>query len=105
MCEFANTLRHIQDESASISGQVNQSNVVEVCLETIEPYIVDELPVLSMHDMVQAYIGFTHPHTTKRLPILDLIEARMLNDALDNKIDLESCIEILYQFALNQIGS
>ena len=61
---------------------------------------MDELPILSMHDLVQAYIGFTHPHSTKRLEIIDLIETRMLNNAFEKKIDFGSCVEILYDFSL-----
>jgi hypothetical protein len=78
---------------------------VEATLETVEPYIVDELPILSIIDQASAYIGFTHPHTTKRFEILDLLEARMLYHILESKIDLSSCIEILYDFSLKQVGS
>ena len=78
---------------------------MEATLETVEPYIADELPILSIIDQASAYIGFTHPHTTKRFEILDLLEAKMLNHALESKIDLSSCIEILYDFSLKQVGS
>ena len=88
MCDFVGTLRFIEDETASMSGQVNENNTIEITLETVEPYIVDELPILSIHDQAQAYIGFTHPHTTKRFEILDLIEAKLLNYSYENKFEL-----------------
>lgn len=78
---------------------------MESTLETIEPYIVDELPILNVTDLTNAYIGFTHSDAGQRFEILDLIETKLVNLTFDKKISLEESIEILFEMSQKQIGS
>lgn len=101
MCEFAATLRNIEDDITRMSGntQVNHVTYVESTLETIEPYIVDELPILLVKDLTNAYIGFTHTNVSQRLEILDLIETKLINITLDKKISVTDSIDLLYEMS------
>ena len=52
-------------------------------LKTVEPYIADEMALLSVQDLVNAYIGFSHPHSSQPFEVLSLIEARLINGVND----------------------
>ena len=60
MCDFVSVLRSISDDG--ITETYNHGfGFIDTALETVEPYIVDELNLLKIKDLTNAYVGFTHP--------------------------------------------
>lgn len=51
------------------------------------------------------FIGFSHPHCQKRLPILDALEEKIVASASLGQLKMQECIDILYELAQLQIGS
>lgn len=80
-CDFVASLRQVFDELADFSGQVgteiNHTTQVEATLETIQPYIISKINVLTVEDLTNAFIGFSHPHVSERFDILDQIEGKI----------------------------
>ena len=68
----------MEDELASQQiVQHDYYTCIDYYLETIEPHIADQLSSLSIDDTINAIIGYSHPHSTTKLDILDLLEARL----------------------------
>ena len=62
-CAFVGSLTSIVDEVASMSqGRVNEGSKVEGILSTIEPYLLDKLSLLTLEDLTNTFVGFSHPH-------------------------------------------
>ena len=64
------------------NAELTYTTAVEAILETLEPYIQDEITLLTVGELINAYVGFTHPHISRPFQITNLIEARLLNSAL-----------------------
>jgi len=84
---------------------VGNSPNMEVILETIEPYITENLPNLTLVDLTNAFIGFSHPHVSTRLGILDLLETKLVTLAKTNKITFSDASFILSEVCSRHIGS
>lgn len=97
----------VEDENAGqqVSGHIDFSTSIDYYLETVEPYIADQLNYLQVNDILNAIVGFSHPHCTKRLDVLDLLEARLVHVLNTNEIDFENTAHILFEFGRQQIGS
>ena len=107
MCDFVSLTRYIEDEVASMGGnaEITYTTGVEIILQTVEPYIQEELSLLSISDLINAYIGFTHPHVSRPFQITNLIEAKIINMTLGQKLSLEDSVEVLHSFSQKKIGS
>ena len=55
--------------------------------------------MLTSEDIVNVFVGFSHPHCQKRLPILDAIEEKLISSASHNELKIEECTEILFEMA------
>jgi|688.fasta_scaffold1262172_1 hypothetical protein len=45
--------------------------------------MIEEINLLSVKDMLNTYIGYSHPHVSKRFDILDLIETRLIKHTMN----------------------
>lgn len=107
MCEFVALTRNLEDEVASMGGHtdIDYTTQVEQILTTIEPYVQDEISLLTVNDLINAYVGFSHTHVSRPFQIINLLEARLINLAHGQKINFHDATEILYEFSQRQIGS
>lgn len=80
-CEFISTFINLQDEAAVNSSLqvVPFHNQISQCLATIEPLMVSKVPMMTLEDIRQAYLGFSHPHSPQRFKIIDLLESKLNN--------------------------
>ena len=100
MCEFASVLRNIEKDGISGTSQFNHEfTLLDNTLETIEPYIVEEMNLLKVRDLANAYVGFTHPLASKSFEIIDVLEQKLTSMILDNKMTLPDQIDMLYEMS------
>lgn len=79
---------------------------IDAVLKTIEPYLVDEIALMTVEDMINTFVAYTHPHASQRLAILDLLETKItLLASQPKQLNLSDCANILHSFSSNQIGS
>lgn len=106
-CEFLRTLTLVEDEAATMqaSGQVDFTTTIDYYLETIEPYIMDQLNVMTLNDVLNAIVGFSHPQSTRRYDVLDALESRLVSACGTNQMGLEEAAHVLYELSRLQIGS
>ena len=50
-------------------------------------------------------IGYSHPHLSKRLPILDAIETKLANSASEGTMLMNETAQMLFELANHQLGS
>lgn len=74
-------------------------------LEKLEPYIAENLDLLTAEDLINCFVGFSHPHCQKRLTILDEIEEKIIASASLGQLKIEESADMLYEFSQLQIGS
>lgn len=96
MCEFAALTRQFEDELAANGVEICYTTGVEDILTVIEPYILDELQLLNVSEMVNAYVGFTHPHLSRPFEVTNFIEERLINLANSDMLSTDEAAEILY---------
>ena len=85
-CEFLRTLTLVEDEAATMqaSGQVDFTTTIDHYLEIIEPYILDQINVMTLNDVLNAIIGFSHSQSTRRYGVLDALESRLVSACSTN---------------------
>ena len=77
-CEFLKMLGHVLDENTHHTGEVYDVTIIQAVLETVEPYISSKLSVMNFKEMSDAFVGFSHPHASERLAILDTLESQLI---------------------------
>lgn len=60
---------------------------------------------MTSSEILNAIMGFSHPHCTKRLDVLDLLETRLIMVLESNQIQIEDASYLLYELSRFQIGS
>lgn len=107
MCEFVALTRNLEDEVASMGGnaEINYTTQVEAILTTIEPYVVEELSLLTVTDLMNAYIGFTHTHVSKPFEITNALESKLIKLSITKKMNFDDASEVLFEFSKQSIGS
>lgn len=60
---------------------------------------------MTINDLINAQIGFTHPHVSRPFQITSLIEAKLINLSMSEKLSIDDLAEILHSFSEKQIGS
>lgn len=100
-CHFINLMRQLNDEAVNKTGKALYPTFVQSVLETSEPYLKDDLSFMDVHDLVNLLVGFTHPDTTKRLALADLIEQRLTQLALNNPLVFKDLAPALYKLGTN----
>ena len=102
-CDFVRTLYFIEDEAAeqmvASQTQLEFATSLELILEKVEPYLASNIELLTNEDLINCFIGFSHPHCQKRLPILDSIEDRLIAAATLDQLSLNENIESIYELS------
>ena len=106
------TFIKLKDEAAvnSTLEVVPFDNQISLSLATIEPYIIDNMQHLEFVDLMNAYLGFSHPHQPSRPKILESLESKLsrhlseMVEADDNTPFYEMNV-FFNELVTNQIGS
>jgi len=61
--------------------------------------------VMTLNDVLNAIVGFSHPQSTRRYGVLDALESRLVNACGTNQMGLEEAAHVLYELSRLQIGS
>jgi len=61
---FASLIRNVEDETVGYTNEVTHPTGVEAVLKTIEPYLVEEIALMSAQDMINTFVAYTHPHVS-----------------------------------------
>lgn len=67
--------------------------------------IAEQMHALSIDDLINAIIGFSHPQSSKRLDILDLLEARLVIVLGMNQVSLADTVFCLSELSQRLTGS
>ena len=67
-------MRNVEDGIAAHTGSVDFETGIESALKTIEPYITEDIAIMDVQEMIDTYVGFSHPHVSQRPKILDILE-------------------------------
>jgi hypothetical protein len=101
MCEFVALTRNIEDEVASMGGnaEITYTTQVEAILSTVEPYVLEEISLLTVTDLMNAYIGFTHTHVSKPFEITNVLESKLIKLSITKKMSFDDAAEVLFEFS------
>lgn len=99
----------IDDESGdnqfASSSELDFQNSLMTLIEKIEPHIAKQIDLATNEDLMSCLIGFSHPHLNKRLPIIDAIEGKLAQSAIEGMSSLEETANQLFELANHQTGS
>ena len=103
--EFLGLLAHVLDETASYHTEIDFVTSIDGILETLEPYFQEKLEVLSFDQLVDTYIGFSHPHTSRRPDILDMIETKLIASVQAKQASKTQLERLLAELSSHRVGS
>lgn len=102
-------LRKIKMEDSYLNIDENNKTkfptYVQSVLTTAEPYLTNDVSLMSTDNLVDVLVGYTHSDSSERLPIANVVEQRLTQIALGNTMDFEEFASALYKLGTNQTGS
>ena len=97
-CQFISLLRTLKDGTP---GEKLYPTFVQNVLEASEPYLMEDVSLMDVSDLVNVLVGYTHPDTYNRLALADVIEQRLTQLALNNKLEFKTLAPALYKLGTN----